>query len=278
MTDPANAESTPPTVRALCSQTEYQQAVTLQEQIWGADIRETVPACILQISQEVGGIADGAFSPDGHLVGFVFGLTGFRNGLSAHWSHILAVEKDWRDRGIGRMLKEHQRSALLNMGVDRMFWTFDPLESRNAHLNLNVLGATVESYIPHFYGETAVAATDTVIGTDRFVVRWDLSERAPATQCQNPGLAEIPSVSLHAESGTPDRGVVPAAGSSDIVRVEAPADIQALKHIDPESAKQWRELTRRALIHYFDAGFTVTEFRPEPVGRGGWYILVNQRS
>jgi predicted GNAT superfamily acetyltransferase len=273
MTDPA-----PPTVRPLCAQSEYEQAVALQEQIWGADVKETVPACILQISQEVGGVAVGAFAADGQLVGLVFGLTGLRDGLLAHWSHILAVEESWRDKGIGRRLKEHQRNVLLEIGVERMYWTFDPLESRNAHLNLNILGASVESYVPHFYGKVPVAATDTVIGTDRFVVRWDLSGKSTKSACNGKHLTEIPSVTLSFELGTSDQQVEPKAGAANVVRVQAPDDIQTLKRADPDSARQWREMTRRALINYLDAGYAVAEFRPEPVGGGGWYILVDQRS
>jgi predicted GNAT superfamily acetyltransferase len=273
MTDPAAA-----TVRSLSSQSEYEQAVALQEQIWGADVRETVPACILQISQEVGGIAEGAFAPDGQLVGFVFGLTGLRDGTLAHWSHILAVEESWRDKGIGRQLKEHQRNVLLEIGVERMFWTFDPLESRNAHLNLNILGASVESYVPHFYGKVPVAATDTVIGTDRFVVRWDLSGQSTKPVCNSLHLTEIPSVTLRSEPGTSDQQVEPIAGAANVVRVGAPDEIQILKRADPDSARQWREMTRCAFTSYLDAGYAVAEFRPETVGLGGWYILVDQRS
>lgn len=273
MTDPA-----PASVRSLSAQSEYEQAVALQEQIWGADVRETVPACILQISQEVGGIAEGAFAPDGRLVGFVFGLTGLRDGILAHWSHILAVEESWRDKGIGRQLKKHQRNVLLEIGVERMYWTFDPLESRNAHLNLNILGVSVESYVPHFYGKVPVAATDTVIGTDRFVVRWDLAGQSMKPACSSLQLAEIPSVTLSSEPGTSDQQVEPIAGAANVVRVEAPDEIQTLKRADPDSARQWRKMTRRAFVNYLDAGYTVAEFRPEPVGFGGWYILVDQRS
>jgi len=262
-------------VRALSGQADYEQAVALQEQIWGADVRDTVPACVLQISQEVGGIAVGAFTPDNDLAGFVFGLTGFRNGFPAHWSHILAVAIPWRDRGVGRILKEHQRELLLEMGVETMHWTFDPLESRNAHLNLNVLGATVERYVPHFYGETAVAATDTVIGTDRLVVRWYLRGKRTPPAHPDLSLAVIPSTTRGAALGTSDS--LPDARSSSTVRIDAPADIQTLKSADPESAANWRRLTRRAFIHYLDAGYTVTEFRVERGGRGGSYILVRQR-
>jgi predicted GNAT superfamily acetyltransferase len=260
-------------VRPLGTQAEYDAAVALQERIWGANVGETVPACVLQVSQEVGGIADGAFSPGGDLVGIVFGLTGLRNGKLAHWSHLLAVDDGWRDRGIGRLLKAHQRETLLKTGVDSMFWTFDPLESRNAHLNLNTLGVTVEAYVPDFYGATSVAKTDTVIGTDRFVVRWDLAGSPTPSNAKDLVLNEIPCVTArpHSEDSPHSRGIPPVSGR--FVRVEIPANIQALKSSDPTSAAAWRETTRHALVHYLGAGYRIAEFRPNSEGPEGCYIL-----
>jgi predicted GNAT superfamily acetyltransferase len=155
------------------------------------------------------------------------------------------------------------------MGVQTMYWTFDPLESRNAHLNLNVLGAAVESYVPHFYGETAVAATDTVIGTDRFVVKWDLSVERTIRSATSLTPAEAPSVGL-------DTMELPSPGSTDTILIGAPADIQSLKATNAETAKRWRQLTRHAFTRYLDAGYAVSEFRVESEGRGGWYVLTNK--
>ena len=218
-------------------------------------------------------MADGAFTPDGELVGLVFGLTGLRDGKLAHWSHILAVEKKWRDRGIGRLLKAHQRDKLLEIGVDSMFWTFDPLESRNAHLNLNRLGTTVEEYVPHFYGANTVAKTDTVIGTDRFVVRWDLVRSPSPSASRNLSLTDIPCVAARPQSRGSQPPKAPLVVAEKHVRIEVPADIQALKSAEPEMAAQWREITRQAFVHYLDAGYRVVEFRRDPEGRGGSYVL-----
>jgi predicted GNAT superfamily acetyltransferase len=150
-----------------------------------------------------------------------------------------------------------------------MYWTFDPLESRNAHLNLNVLGAAVERYVPHFYGETPVAVTDSVIGTDRFVVRWDLREDRALPENPKLRLSDIPSV-------TPDSETLPPTGTTVRVKVGTPADIQTLKTSNPELAVQWRKATRRAFTHYLDAGYAIAEFRVEQEGRGGWYVLIDQ--
>jgi predicted GNAT superfamily acetyltransferase len=260
-------------VRPLDCEAEYEAAVALQEDIWGADVNGIVPACLLQVSAEVGGIADGAFTPDEKLVGFVFGLTGPRNGELAHWSHVLAVAEAWRGLGIGRLLKAHQRERLLAIGVDSMFWTFDPLESRNAHLNLNKLGARVEAYIPDFYGTNALAKTDTVIGTDRLVVRWDLKKfPAPSASC-GLALTDIPLVTVRPRTRESMSALEVPEIMGRYVRVEAPSEIQELKGSDPEAAVAWRTTTRRAFVRYLDAGYRVVEFRPASEGDHGCYVL-----
>ena len=130
-------------IRPLASLAEYQACVALQAAVWGPAYEETVPASLLQVVQHVGGVAIGAFAATGALVGFVFGLTGVDKGEIVHWSHALGVREAVRNRGIGRMLKEHQRATLAQRGIASMYWTFDPLVAKNAHLNLNKLGATV---------------------------------------------------------------------------------------------------------------------------------------
>jgi predicted GNAT superfamily acetyltransferase len=92
-------------------------------------------------------IAAGAFDESDEMLGFVFGLTGIRDGRPIHWSHMLGVHPEARGRGIGRMLKEHQRKLLRERGVPTIFWTFDPLAVGNAHLNLNLLGARVVEHV-----------------------------------------------------------------------------------------------------------------------------------
>ena len=260
-------------VRPLSTQADYQAAVSLQEDIWGADVGETVPACVMQVSKEVGGIADGAFTMDGELVGFVFGMTGLRDGMLAHWSHLLAVREEWRNCGVGRQLKIHQRERLLELGVSSMLWTFDPLESRNAHLNLNKLGATVERYIPDFYGNNATAKTDTIIGTDRFVVRWDLKSSRRSLVARDVPVTDIPCVSVRPGSRDAERVQGSGLVRSRCVRVEVPANIQELKSSDPEASVAWRDTTRHAFVHYLDLGYRVAEFRYDTEAHEGCYVL-----
>ena len=160
-------------IRDLEGVAEYRRAVAFQESIWGVGFSERVPASLMKVAQRVGGVAAGAFDPDGDMVGFVYGITGIAEGAMVHWSDILAVRPGLRDAGLGRRLKAFQRDKVLAVGVTRMHWTFDPLESRNAYLNLGRLGAVVREYAVDMYGASD-SPLHRGLGTDRFVVTWEL--------------------------------------------------------------------------------------------------------
>jgi predicted GNAT superfamily acetyltransferase len=250
----ARAEPAPAwSLRPLRTPADYDACVALQRATWGDDFRELVPPAVLQIAQKMGGIAAGAFVGE-HLVGFVFGLTGFRDGVPAHWSHMLAVETGLRDRGLGRALKAYQREQVLAAGITSMYWTFDPLVTRNAWLNLHHLGARVVEYVRDMYGDNPMSRTDSVIGSDRFVVEWRLSEArdrgVEGSRGRGPVIAS-------------DRDALPP---SAVVHVAIPADIQALKQRDPATARAWRASTRRAFEHYLAAGYVIADFER---GEGG---------
>lgn len=165
-------------VRQLQGHAEYLACVELQELTWGSGFHERVPPSMLLITQKTGGIAAGAFDGDGRLLGFVYGLTGIRKGKLAHWSHMLAVRPETQGLGLGRRLKLYQRETLLPLGVDTVYWTYDPLVARNANLNLNRLGARVEEYVPDIYGPDTASELHSGLGTDRFVVAWPIASPA----------------------------------------------------------------------------------------------------
>lgn len=236
-------------IRDLGGHADYEACVALQRATWGDDFREIVTPAMLLVAQKVGGIALGAFTEDGALVGFVFGLTGFRDRRPLHWSHMLAVRGDWRDRGLGQRLKHAQRERLVAAGVGEMRWTYDPLVARNAHLNLNRLGARVLEYVPDMYGEPASPA-DRVIGSDRFIVSWDLTAPAPAPGREVVTAPEAPLIGIEHADGA----ALPAVPTA---LVAIPPDIQALKQSHPERARRWRVVTRRAFQHYLGAGYEI---------------------
>ena len=248
------------TIRALETPEELEGCVREQRETWGEDYKDIVPAAILQVAQKVGGVAAGGFVDDA-LVGFVFGLTGIRNGRLAHWSHMLAVQPEFRNHGIGRRLKEFQRARALALGVEVMNWTFDPLVARNAHLNLNRLGVSVEEYVPNMYGDTGSALHR--FGTDRFIVHWPLTATPsrPAPPLEH--LESLPVV---------DPGVAPTAAR---VRIEIPHDAEAMFMGAPEEALAWRERTRRAFLSCVAAGYRVERFHREPGTDRCFYVMAS---
>ncbi len=259
---PDSTRAAPPVIRPFTAHADYEACATLQRATWGDDFRELVAPALLQVVQKMGGVAAGAFAGD-HLVGFVFGITGLAEAGLAHWSHMLAVAETHRDHGIGRRLKEYQREQVLAMGIARMFWTFDPLVARNAHLNLQRLGARVVEYVRDMYGDNPLSRTDSVIGSDRFVVRWDL--RAPAgARTRPPAVAAGHPIIASTHDAFPD---------ASTVLVAIPSDIQALKHADSSGALAWRQSTRRAFEHYLAAGYRVTGVAPAATPGNAHYVL-----
>jgi len=262
-------------IRPLRKWEEYRNCQEMQAEVWGEEFSEITPASILKIGQRLGGVSSGAFDSEGDLVGFVFGLTGTEDGRPLHWSHMLAVRRGRRGRGIGQRLKEHQRAVLLESGVEEMTWTFDPLVARNAHFNVNRLGVEVAEYVPNMYGETG-SRLHRGLGTDRFRVVWDLTAYEPdrSEADDGEGAAGVPGEDVPAPGAPPARG--PAASPADgppVVRVEIPADIQEVRAGDPEEAREWRERTRDALVPRLASGYRVAGFVPGP--DRGFYVLVH---
>jgi predicted GNAT superfamily acetyltransferase len=224
-------------IRRVESQAEYEECVRIQDETWGAGFSERVPAAILKVAQYLSGVTAAAFdgaAKNAPMLGFVFGMTGVRDGELVHWSDMLAVRPEARDHGIGRRLKLYQRSLVAELGVTRILWTYDPLVSRNAHLNLNTLGARVTDYVPNMYGADTGSSLHEGIGTDRFVVAWDV------------------------------RGEVGRRGGGEDSRaeivVEIPEDIHELIATAPDKALAWREATRAAFVRHLADGYRVTGF------------------
>jgi predicted GNAT superfamily acetyltransferase len=259
------------TFRPLSSEADYEACIALQRATWGDDFRDLVPPALLQVTQKVGGIAAGAFDGD-RLVGFVYGLTGLEGGRPVHWSHMLAVDQAARDRGIGRRLKAYQRDRVAALGVERMYWTFDPLVARNAHLNLNVLGARVVEYVRAMYGDHPTSRTDSVIGSDRFVVAWDLGGPA-GRRTGGPIESGNFGPSARRPAGPPISSESDPLPDAPSVLVAIPADIQALKPDDQAQALAWRQSTRRAFEHYLAKGYVVRELVPHPAGADSCYLV-----
>jgi predicted GNAT superfamily acetyltransferase len=268
-------------IRPLESKADFEECVRLQQETWGQDFSERVPVTILKSIQTLGGVVSGAFDASGRMLGFVFGITGWQEENPHHWSDMLAVLPEARDQRIGEALKWHQRKLMLERNVEHIEWTFEPLEARNAWLNIVRLGATVVRYVRDYYGDSD-ATLHAVLGTDRFVVDWDLrSERV--RRCSEgmydiigpEDAADAPLVTaIGATAGLP----VPGEPRTDLeaprVQVPIPASIQDVKAEDPDLAREWRRVTRIGLETCLGRGYTVRTL----VRYGRWSAYLLDRS
>jgi predicted GNAT superfamily acetyltransferase len=157
---------------------EFKLCFALQQTTWGkSDI--DIPVPMFAVAAETGGQVLGAFDGD-RMVGFTLAIAGWRDGRAFLHSHMTAVLADYRDRGIGRRLKLLQRDDALARGINLVEWTFDPLEVKNAYLNIMRLGAIARRYLPNVYGITS-SPLHGGIPTDRLIAEWWLDSRRVET-------------------------------------------------------------------------------------------------
>ena len=263
-TDPASAG-----IRPLETLDEFQSCVDLQIAVWGAEFTDIVPASILQVASHIGGLILGAFTDDA-LIGFVFGLTGVRHDEVVHWSHMLGVRAEAREMGIGRRLKEAQRAELARRGIAREFWTFDPLQARNAHLNVNRLGVRVIDYAVNMYGTTG-SPLHLGIATDRFIVELDTTKAprpTPVVMKANPVQTELPIF-----TASPRVGDVIADGDRpSSALIEIPWDVQN-SGLSADEMSSWRVATRTYFQWAFLHGYRVSALHRDHEAQRAFYVI-----
>lgn len=185
-------------VRKCGALEEFHRCVELQRQIWGEEDLEVEPVTMFVVAAHTGGQVLGAFD-DGRMIGYTLAVVGLCKGVPYLHSHMTGVLKEYRDRRVGRMLKMFQRDEALSRGIRLIQWTFDPLELRNAHFNLNRLGAICREYLPNLYG-TTTSPLHRGLATDRLLVEWRLDSARVVAAIQNlvkepveaPAMIELP--------------------------------------------------------------------------------------
>jgi predicted GNAT superfamily acetyltransferase len=234
-------------LRALTEGRQYQEAVELQRTVWGFNDIELLPVRLFVVATKVGGQAFGAY--DGNaMVGFLLSIPGLKPGGGSYLhSHMLGVLAEYRNKGVGRMLKLRQREDALQRGIGLIEWTFDPLELKNAFFNMERLGAIVRRYVENQYG-TTTSPLHGGLPTDRCVAEWWLA-------------------SPHAEAVLAGR--TPARTVEG--RVEVPADIDVVRREEPRRAREIQKSLGERLTSGFDRGLAVIGF--ERSERAGTYLL-----
>ena len=267
-------------IRDLKGFDDLKQVEAVEREVWDLSDLDTTPLTIAVATQQAGNIWLGAFDGSA-LVGFAFGFLGIENGRFNLHSHMLAVRAPYRNSDLGYKLKLAQRERVLSLRtnhsrITEMTWTFDPLQSKNAHLNFAKLGVISKTYKVDFYGPETSSALHRN-GTDRLWVKWPLTSRRVQTRLQGKDpRAEMldalrtlqPLIQFNAD-GQPARTDLPAALLRQRIAIEIPSDIGLVEQKNPALAQQWRLDTRWAFTEALQSGFFVAEFCRTVRGRQG---------
>lgn len=286
-------------IRRVEADADFRKLEELQRVIWNMADVEVIPGRTMHAIDFNGGVLFGAYDGD-EIIGFVFGVIGTVQGLNQRvdqvaaarlqlYSTIMGVHPDYHGQSIGYQLKLAQREYALQMGIRLITWTFDPLESRNARLNISKLGAIAHRYLRDFHGH--MSGINAGLWTDRFYVEWWVTgnrvlsrverQRGPLSYEQMiAGRAELVNeASFAGEYAVPADGFLHS--ERNLVLVEIPANFQALKRQDMALAQRWRAHTRDLFEHYFAYQYVATDFTRHQDDDGrqrAYYVLTFQHA
>lgn len=239
-------------IRECVTIDELDQCVKLQREVFGLPDLEISPRRHLIVSRQAGGWTLGAFlgGDTNRLVGFVHHLVAVR-GIDEiiGYSHMMAVHKEYQNRGLGARLKWAQRSRAIAEGRRFIKWTWDPMQARNAHFNLNRLGVVVREYGQNFYGTDYVTDPEQQslglqgLASDRLIANWELDA---------PRVIEL------------SEGAVAVAPPNAVATIEIPADWTALVKQDGNIAKREQSRVRSEFIQAFAKGLICAGFKSSP--------------
>ena len=268
-------------IRDLDSFEDLSQVGAVEKEVWGLADHDVIPMTITIATKAAGSIWLGAF--DGaKLAGFAFAFPGLEHGQLMLHSHMLAVRDAYRDSDLGFKLKLAQRERALAVHIQEMTWTFDPLQSKNAHFNFAKLGVVSDTYKIDFYGPE----TSSVLhrnSTDRLWVRWAMTSRRVQQRLQGKDqrseimdtLSRLTPLIRFNGDGKPVKTDLETALGRQRIAIEIPSDIATVEQKDLALAREWRLATRWAFTEALKAGFFVAEFCRTVRGQQGpgTYVL-----
>jgi predicted GNAT superfamily acetyltransferase len=267
-------------IRRLRSLYEYRECERLQMEVWG---NLGAGSEVLQVTQKYGGVVLGAIAK-GKLLGFLYAFLGRYHGRVIHWSHMMAVEKHHRDKGLGFRMKLVHRQLALQEGIKSICWTYDPLQSRNAALNIARLGARVEEYLPDCYGRFP-SVIEKGLPSDRFVVNWQIGSAHVARRLRRPFLRHVnlnlPKINQtrRNDDGFIVNGEISFSFAEPRLLLEIPTNSDEMRVRALKLARQWRLETRRMFQRAFESGCRVLDFVTTGAGgdRRAFYVLSGAR-
>lgn len=268
-------------IRLLNEPEEFRDCERVQKATWGG---LSVSAEVMLVTQKFGGTVLGAFV-DKRLVGFIYAFLARRNGEIIHWSHLMGMMPSFRGQGLGFRLKLAHRDIALRQGIRSICWTYDPLQSRNARLNMSRLGARVEEYVVNCYGRFP-SSIERGLESDRFIVNWQIAsrrvERCLTAKKPEKKVPARPRVNLTGNNGRGflvNRKIEFDHRESQLL-VEIPANTDAIREEALALARRWRFQTREIFLHYFSKGYRVESFLIESSdpARAQCFYLLRKRS
>ena len=239
------------TIRECVSTEDFQQCIELERAVWQDDDIDIMPIRLYMISRNCNAPTLGAFTSSGRLVGFVHTSIALLDKRAVYHSHMAAVVEELRHKDIGYRLKLAQRDHAIEAGVPLVIWTFDPLQSRNAHFNINKLGAIIRSYKINYYGEGISSVFDAHVPSDRVIAEWWV--RSP-----------------HVESVL--AGNRPGVNKSE-GRVEIPDHIDSVKDESLAAHVEWRLRARAAFLKELEKGTVARGFSRDAEKRASAYLF-----
>lgn len=278
-------------IRDLKSIDDLSQLKAVEKEVWGMADEDTLPLTLTIACKAAGNIFVGAFDKEARdkekekLIGFAFGFLGREHGQTIIHSHMLAVLDAYRHLDLGSRLKQAQRERAMAMGIREMTWTYDPLQSRNAHFNFSKLGVVSDTYKTDFYGPETSSMLHRN-GTDRLWVRWLLNSRRVRDRLAGKSSARVETLDAMKllaplvrfdPSGKPARADLAESLARQRVSIEIPGDILEVERGDMGLAREWRDATRWAFRESLKAGFLVAEFCRSIRGQQGPGAYLLQR-
>lgn len=267
-------------IRRLKNLYEYRDCERLQQEVWGS---VAVSSEVLRVTQKYGGAVLGVIAK-GKLLGFVYAFLARYHGQLAHWSHMMAVDERHRDKGLGFRMKLVHRELALQEGIKSICWTYDPLQSRNAALNIARLAARVEEYIPDCYGHFP-SAIEKGLPSDRLVVNWQVGSArvarrllAPSSPAINLDLPTINETRRNKKGFIVNRAIELSFAEPRLL-LEIPANTDEMRIHALQLARQWRLEMRRMFQAAFERGTRVLDFVTTGAGdeRRAFYVLGRAR-